>query len=385
MRSKLWIGMIPWVLALSGCPSDGDGSGESGNDDGFDCEVTEPVEFDPADERACTPSAGDYQPGTHANDDSWPACVTDDGAYHLIDTTPSSIARVEGYEGVMEALSADSPSADDFTAARTIYAIEEGLESRLVRREDLHYDPVPEADWDPGVDPDKQCTVEANVMRYAERCAGPARIAPIINEAFAAGQTEEGIAAIHKARIQAAMLWFLHISVYKEANTCLGKAKDCDSAWAYYTGGFDRSGGIGISGEIAALSEYAHNRIWDGIAARRCWRELYPLETYPTFDDVDAEGQTLYEDADAQLDDALWYGWARIVRDRLEHQGNSCGDANAANWEFLRIAGPHLSEEAERLDPSANAALAALWAADEPSAEDLQTAVATIDEIFGCG
>lgn len=379
-----WTLAVPLTLALLGCDSDGGESSEGGND-GEVCLVDDAVAFEPADESGCSPAMGDYQPLTNADGDGWPACVNDDGSYNLIDTTPSSIARVEDYEQVMELLSARSPSPDDFTAARTAYSREEGLESRLVRREDLFYPPIPESDWDPGVDADKQCTVEANVTRYADRCAGPARISPLLNEAFANGQTGEGEPAIAKAQIEASLLWFLHLSVYKEANTCLLKAKDCDSAWAYYTGGFDRSGGIGLAEEIRAVSDLAHQSIWDGFSAYRCWRELYDIETYPTVDDVDAEGQALLASADTQLGSALWYGWARLVRDRLEQQATVCSLDAEASWAFLRIAGPVLSEEAARIDAGTNASLEALWASEEvPPVEDLQAAVATIDALFGC-
>lgn len=384
--ARSWVHVIPLALVLAGC-SDDDGTGEDGGDDGSDrvCMVDESVEFTAHDESGCGPAMGDYQPTTNADGDGWPACVTDDGAYHLVDSTPSSIARVEAYEEAMELLAARTPTPDDFTAARAAIAREEGLESRLVRREDLHYPPVPEADWDPGVDADKQCTVTANIEKYPERCVGPGRILPVLNDAFAAGQSGEGSALVAKAQIEAALLWFLHLSVYKEANTCIGKAKDCDSSWAYYTGGFDRAGGLGISGEVRALSDLAHQRIWDGISAYRCWRELYPVETYPTLDDLDDEGRMFQASADAQLDAALWYGWSRIVRDRMEQLANVCDDDAEAAWAFLQIAGPVLSEEGARLDSGANASLDALWASTEvPSADDLRAAADTIDTLFPC-
>ncbi|MCH9686657.1 MAG: hypothetical protein K0V04_34815, partial [Deltaproteobacteria bacterium] len=192
--------MIPLVLALSACSDADNGSGDDGNsnDDGT-CEVDDPLTVEPLDSSDCMPTVTDYVPGSDA--DPFPACVTDDGEYHLVDTTPSSIARVEAYEQVMDLLSSSAPTADDFTAARTVYAMDEGLESRLGRREDLHYPPVPEADYDPGFDPDKQCSAASNVDKHPDRCAGPARIAPIINEAFAAGQTGDGEPLVHVARI----------------------------------------------------------------------------------------------------------------------------------------------------------------------------------------
>ncbi len=332
-------------------------------------------------EQDCVAQSTDYQPVTNPNADPYAPCVTDDGDYHLIADTPSSIARVEAYEEVM-AILRDDMTPDGFTRARAAYAVDEGLESRLVRREDLFYPPVPEADWDPGVDPDKQCTVQANVDRYPERCAGPARIAPIINDAFVGGQMGEGDALVHVARIEAAMLWFLHLSVYKEANTCLLKDKDCDSSWAYYTGGFDRMGGIGLSREVSSLSVLAHSRIWDGFSAVRCWRELYPIEDFPTIDDVDANGQALVNDAFDQLGTALWYGLSRIVRDRLEQLTMSCGTQAEAHWAFLQIVGPVLDEHAARVGATE---LGSLWSTEEPPEfEQIEAAIETLDDAFAC-
>lgn len=384
MRS--WTCVIPLAFVLTGCPGDDSASNEAGGSGSADTsggECTPETDIEAADESSCAPESTDYQPLTNAAGDGWPACVTDDGDYHMIADLPSSIARVQAFEDVMSQLGVDL-SPDGFTTARATYSVDEGLESRVVRREDLHYDPIPESDWDPGVDADKQCSVEANVERYPERCAGPARIGPIVNDAFAAGQTGEGVPEVHAARIEAALLWFMHLSVYKEANTCLIKDQDCDSSWAYYTGGGNRAGGIGLSEEIRGLTDMGHNRIWDGFSAVRCWRELYPIADYPTLDDVPAEGQTMLDMAYAQLDLALWYGWSRLVRDRIVRQSGACDLDFEANLAFLKIAGPVLSEQAERMDPAAAAPLAELWAADAPTAEQLEAAVSAIDAMFEC-
>ena len=187
-------------------------------------------------------------------------------------------------------------------------------------REDLHYDPIPMEDWDPMVEDDKQCTVEANVMNYADRCAGPAKISPIINDAFAAGQTGEGNPGVHAARINAAILWFYYLSTYKECQTCTNTPKDCDSCWAYYTGGNQRGGGIGLAGAVRPLSDETHQRVWDGFLAVRCWRDLYPGEMYETFEDVPPDGQALWERGHEQLDNALHRAFALVIRDKLENQ-----------------------------------------------------------------
>jgi len=373
------------VVATVGCGSDsgsGDGSDEGADDQGSDCIVTAEAQFEAADESACMPLATDFVPGSDA--DPYATCVSDDGEYHLIEGTPSSVARVEAYDEVV-ALLRGHPSADDFTAARTVYAVDEGLESRVLRREDLHYPAIPEADFDPDFEDDKQCSSPLNVAKHSDRCAGPANIAPIIDAAFVAGMTDQGEPEVHAARIEAAGLWFLFLSVYKEANTCADKAKDCDSSWAYYTGAANRAGGIGLSAATKALTELGHNRVFDGVTAVRCWRDLYPAEDYPSREDLDAAGEQLLSDALEQLDQSLWYAYARIVRDRLERQDAVCGVEAEANWAFLQVAGPVLDFEASARGSADATELAALWAGEQPTAEALEGGVEALDAVFGCG
>lgn len=376
------LGLIAFAAACtpgSEDPGDDTGTGDTGSmcvadGDALDVPAPSPT--------SCEAEATDYAPG---QEDAWPACVTDDREYHLVADTPSSIARVLAYIEIVDILS-DNPSPDDFTAARTIYGQDEGLESRVLRREDLRYPAIPESDWDPGVDADKQCTVLANIEKYPERCVGPAQIAPILDEAFAAGQSGEGDPVVHAARIEAALLWFLYVSVYKEANTCLtSAAKDCDSAWAYYTAGANREGGEGLAAEIRRLSPLANDSIWDGILAFRCIRDLYPEADYPTLEDVPAEGQDLLADAQTQLVTALDYGWVQIVRERLQAQPALCGAEAEANWASLQIAGPQLALAGEEADADAWAELAALWERETPpDASELERAIMQLDALFSC-
>ncbi len=375
------------MFALAACDDDGgvEGSeseteGETDDGDGMVYACGELLDEDAA--GACSPNALDYQPGA---EDGYPACVTDDGTYTLVSDTPSSIARVEAYADVMAQL-AGSPTTDDFTNARATYSEEEGLESRLQRREDLHFPAIPEDQWDPGVDGDKQCTVLSNVEAYPQRCAGPALIAPIMNDAFAAGQTGDGDPAVHTARIEAAGLWFLYLSVYKEANTCFtGAAKDCDSAWAYYTGGFDRGGGIGLAAAVRAVDSEAHEAIWDGFSAFRCIRDLNPADDTPEIGDLDMVGQELLCGAQSQLTTALDYGLAQVVRDRLAGQADLEGSAADANWAFLQILGPVLDRGADERDAPGYASVRALWdSSAPPSAGDIDGALTALDTVFGC-
>lgn len=375
------------VLGLApACNGDGDDGGddanmEEGGEEGGDCTPMPEATFQAVDESSCAAAATDFVPGSDS--DPYPACMVDDGAYHLVADTPSSIARVEAYETMMDLLG-DSPTPDDFVMARTEYALDEGLESRLVRREDLHYPEIPMSDFDPDFEDDKQCSAPSNVEKHPDRCAGPAKIAPIIDAAFVAGIEEDGAPEIQVAKIDAAVMWFFLLSSYKEANTCINTAKDCDSSWAYYTGGFDRNGGIGLSEEVSALSDMAHQRIFDGISAVRCWREAYPIEDYPTRDDLPEEGERLLSDALEQLDNALWYGYARVVRDRIEQHDSVCGIEAEASLAWLQIAGPVLDFEASERGAAEASTLAAFWNNDAPTAADLEGAVAAIDAIFPC-
>ena len=181
-----------------------------------------------------------------------------------------------------------------FTDARVIHSDANGLDSRVQRREDLHYPEVPAADGactDPGV-PDV----------HPDRCAGPARILPLLNDAFAGGSAGAD-PLVNAARIEAALLWFLYLSPYKESYTCTTTPADCDSAWAYYTGGEDRAGGMGLAAYVAALDAETHDRIWDGLLAVRCWKNL----DHETGTSTDA---TMRDAAREQLDRAALRGVA---------------------------------------------------------------------------
>lgn len=381
-RLGLRLGVLALVLGTWGCDDDpgGDGGDTDGETEGgMEYACGDLVSAD--DLAVCSPSPNDYQPGAV---DSYPECVTDDGSYSLVDGTPSSIARVEAFEEVLSLLAADT-SVDGFTAARAKYSEDEGLESRLQRREDLHFAAIPESDWDPGVDGDKQCTVPSNVAAYPERCAGPALIAPVMNEAFAAGQTGDGEPAVHVARIEAAGVWFLYLSVYKEANTCFtGKAKDCDSAWAYYTGGFDRAGGIGLAADIQGVSADAHAAIWDGFSAFRCIRDVYPADDTPSVADLDMDGQALLCSAQSQLTTALDFGLAQLVRSRLEAL-RDLEDADAvAAWAGLEILGPVLDRAGNDRDAASYGPLQSFWSGGLPAVEAIDTAIESLDAVFSC-
>lgn len=374
--------LVVSAALLSGCTDDGGGDTDTmettGSDSDTGGELCEQADIPCVDESACGPEATDYQPRTNASaDDMWPTCIADDGVYSLVASEPGSISRVEAFESIADLLWRNgTPTAADFTEARTIYVTPEGLESRLVRREDLHYPEIPMEDWDDQVDPDKQCTVEANVAKYPDRCAGPAKIAPLITENFVAGQDGTGDPDVIAARIEAAILWFYYLSTYKEANTCALKPKDCDSAWAYYTGGFQIDGGIGLAGYVSRLSENAHARIFDGVLAMRCYAEYAETMDATMWFDLGTE----------QLDQALHRGYAVLVRERmLQHLLNlRAGSGTEVSWAFLQVAGPVLDREAGERNSADATVLANFWSGTGSDEAEVQAAIDALDRVFPC-
>jgi hypothetical protein len=237
------------------------------------------------------------------------------------------------------------------------------------RREDLHVPAVPAADG--------ACTDPGVPELYPDRCVGPARILPILNQAFVDGTagTEPLVAA---ARIEAALLWFVYLSPYKEANTCTDTPADCDSAWAYYTGGEDRAAGLGLAAYLRGLDLETHDRIWDGLLAVRCWKNL-DNETGVSTD------LALRDRAIAQLDHALIRGVALIVRDRFDDlRAATTDEKRRADWEFVKILGGALDREAAARDPAAAEVLHVELGRSDPAVVDIDAAQGAIDLLFPC-
>lgn len=337
-----------------------------------DAEASPDADADDDGGNVCEPATTDYLPRVDGSaGDDWPACVSDDNAYHPIETTIGSIARVAAFEQIADLLwrRAGPPSPADFTNARVIYVDPNGLDSRVQRREDLHYPPVPAAEG--------ACTERGVPERFPERCAGPGRILPILNDAFVRG-TAGTDPLVQAARIEAALLWFLYLSPYKEAHTCTDTPRDCDSAWAYYTGGEDRSGGLGLAAYVRALDAETHDRVWDGLLAVRCWKNL----------DNEAGVSTdlaMRDRAIAQMDRAALRGVALIVRDRLDDLAAAAGDAERrAHAAFAGILGAVLDREATARDPVAAAVLRTELGRSDPATIDLEAAKEAIDALFPC-
>ncbi len=369
LRSQVALSIV-LVAACEGSTPGGDGGlpdGRAGGDAGVvsppDCDGLAPTPV----VRLCEPLASDYSPGA---DDAWPACISDDGEYHPIEPSISTIARVMAYEEIRALLFDPSrdPSAQDFLDARLIYQRDEGLDSRVVRRYDPHYAAPAGTD----------CALDGVPEAYPDYCVGPARIAPILLDGFAAGIAggDAMPPRAHAAQIEAALLWFLAVSTHKESLSCTSVAKDCDSSYAYYTGGEAARGGIGLAREVAAVDFGAHQRAWDGLLAVRCWRDLDPADT--------ATDLAARELARAQYDRAVSDGVAAILRDRLVRACVTGETELVYQWAFARTLGAFLDRAVRERDPAQADLLAAELAHEDPSEADVTVAVAALDAAFDC-
>lgn len=277
---------------------------------------------------ACLPLPGDYTPRIAMSEtDDWPPCISDVGAYARIEPTISTIARVEAFDaifapgGILAGADRD-PGATEFTDARALYDADEGLGSRVVRRSDEHAAaPTP-----------SDCRMGSVLAAAPDYCLGPSQLLPIVRAGFVAGQTgAEPPSRVHAARIDAALTFFLYLSPYKESLSCTSTARDCDSAWAYYTGGDEsRDGGLGLARLVRSLDREAHDRIWDALLAVRCWRDLDP-------DPIAGAELELRDRARAQLDRALDRGLALVLIDHLRRMDAASGDERRAHYEWLRV------------------------------------------------
>lgn len=322
---------------------------------------------------ACVPLASDYRPReptvNGSSLDSWPACISDDNTYHRIQESISTIARVAAFEDIAAWLWKPGrvPSAQDFVEARVLYAQDQGLDSRVQRREDIHYpEPLNGA----------KCSEAGIPEQYPERCVGPARLLPVLNEAFQKG-TSGNSPRVQAARIEAALLWFLYVSSLSEVTSCASKPQDCDSAWAYYTGGTERATPLGLARYMRALGPETHERAYDAVLAVRCWRNL-DNET------GSASNLGLRDQARAQLDRALLRGMALIVRQRFSELTCTSGEARAARMAFLQVLVPLLDRAArERGMAQAEVLMAQVQRASADEV-DVPAALAALDALSSC-
>ncbi len=350
------------LLPLGAC------GGSAGKGDGtpYMCVVRDPG--DVVDGGSCEALTTDY---AQCVDDSWAACASDSGEYSRIQESISTVARVQAFEEIATLLfdpKAD-PSAMDFLSARAKYQEDEGLDSRVVRRYDPHVD-VPE-----GTD----CSADGVPAMFPDYCVGPARLQPLILDALNAGYNDGNGASdprVQAARVEAGLLWFLYVSTYKEGLTCTTKAKDCDSAYAYYTGGETDRGGIGLAGRVRSVSAYAHDRAWDGLLALRCWRDLDSGEV--------AGDLTLRELARDQLDRAVLFGLATVVRDRIYQYDATTGSEQDYHRAFVQTLAPSLYREAQAQSAADAMAFEAEISKLADDTVDVPALLSILDRVFDC-
>jgi hypothetical protein len=376
MTARWWVVMPMLALASTtsmACGDDDaaqDGDEDAGHEEGdhghdaanTSCNPRPASALPPA--MGCGPRQDDYAP---CSDDGYPACVSDDGEYHRIQESISTIARVAAFEEIAELLfdPARDLAAADFLSARKLYQEDEGLDSRVVRRYDPYFE-VPD-----GTD----CTAEGVPEMYPDYCVGPAKLQPILLDAFDRGALDDAPRE-QAARIEGALLWFLFSSTNKESLSCTTAIADCDSAYAYYTGGEAARGGLGLGRYVEAVDRYAHDRIWDGLLAVRCWRDLDDGATAQDFE--------LRDRARAQVFSALVDGLAAVVRDRLEQLAASSGDEQRYHFAFVTTLGPALVPETTARSKAQGDALAAELAKTEPADVDTEAATDALDAVYEC-
>ena len=315
------------------------------------------------DEPVCEADAS-YYPG-----EQWEACISDDGEYHPIQPDNiSTIPRVASYEAIGDLLwrMAGDPTVDNFIDAQVEYGLDEGLGSRVIRRYDSRIE-KPEG---------ANCRDENAGEMWPEYCVGPGQILPVLNAAFDAGSAGTD-PRMNARRVQAALVWFLHVSAFKEANTCSGAAKDCDSSWGYYSGGAYtlEDMALGFGGLVQSIDPAAHEAVMQAEFAVRCWRDLDDAET--------AEDEALHQQALTQLEAALDRALAVVLIDGLTNYAAG-GEAAAEWWAFLEILGPTVDIGARKRDAAVADSLAAYFASDAPSAEETNAAISNIEMLFPC-
>lgn len=322
---------------------------------------------------SCQPASTDYRPrepeANTAATDTWAACISDDNAYHPIDPNISTVARVAAFEEIATLLWRDGkvPSKEDFISAFDKYTQPEGLSSRVQRREDYHYPAAPGG---------ALCRNAGVPETAPDRCVGPAKLLPVLQDAFTLGGRGEA-PRLHAARIEAALLWFFYISAYSEVNTCTTTPKDCDSAWAYYTGGTERCAPKGLARYVQEVAPQAHERAYDATLAVRCWRNL-DNETSAAAN-TDLRNQAL-----AQLDRATLRGVARILRERFLQLSQGTPEERQARLAFIQTLAPLLDREA-RVRNAAQADVLKAQSSKATAGEvDTAAAAAALEALFSC-
>jgi len=311
----------------------------------------------------CAPAPDDWAPANGAYD----PCISDDGRYVPIEPTISTVGRVRAFEDIAALLF--DPAADatpaGFSEARRIYQEDEGLDSRVVRRYDPHF----------AVPTGTDCTMAGVPEAFPDFCVGPAQLQPSALAALNAGIAGDS-PRLNAGRLEGTLLWFLYVSTYKESVTCTTRPRDCDSSWAYYTGGEGARCGVGLSRYVAEADPHAHDRAWDGALALRCWRDLDPGEV--------ASDLALGDRARAQYDRATLHGVAAIVRGHLERAAATTGDEQAYHWGAATTLGRALDREMTQSSPSDADVLSVEIGRETATEADIDRAIGAINAVFTC-
>lgn len=321
----------------------------------------------------CSCSNDDYAPRYNASkNDTWPTCVSDSGTFKLIGASaPAAAARTAAFDTMATKLwrKGTAPTSADFTSARDDYSVMEGIGSRVARRQDVHY---PELSG-----PDKFACTDATVAAAnPDRCAGPAKLKPIVDDAFA-----QGIAGtkpiVQSARLEAALLWFFYLSIGSEVWTCsFDDIEDCDAAWGYFNGAHDRGQPAGFAAYVKTLHQETYERGFDAILAERCWRDLD--QAMPSL------CSDFYKRAETQVDKAMTRGMALILRDRITKLPTLTGENQEAALAFINIIGGLMDRAARAIDVSKADALKAQTSATTAGAVNVTAAQSAIDALFAC-
>lgn len=370
-------GLVLGVLVLSMCAqvgcesadpaaSPGASAGPSGGATAALCDRDGAAPLPPP-SSACIADASFYTPRDPSSAGKrYPSCISDDNAYHPFQADVPSNARLSAIEQIKALLAVDggrAPSPADFEQARLAYTQPEGVDSRVQRREDIHYPEAPKLCRD--MTPDE-------IAAHRDRCVGAGKIIPILNDAFDKGT--KGIEpSVQAARIEAALIWFMYVSYYKEGLGCGAELNQCDSTSAYWAGQQDRSaaptGGLGRY--VKPLSEEAYQRGWDAVLAMRCWRDV----DNPS---GEAQDKALEARVAAQLDPAGDHALALIVRHRL--QSVSCAPAFAS----VKVLGGVLDRAATARDAVQASVLREELAKADAAQVDVARAIAAIEAMFPC-
>lgn len=354
---------------LSACPAPlptGADGGLDGGTTGAGFCPTRPAYTE--DVASCQAAMDDYRPRVAMSaNDTWPACISDANTFTPVNPSISSVARVAAFEQIADALWRGQrvPGPQDFVDARVQYALDQGLDSRVQRREDVHYPAAPMA-----------CSTAGIPAQYPDRCVGPSKLLPMLNDAFTKGAMGEQ-PQVNAARIEAALTWFLYVSALSEVMSCTTRAQDCDSCWAYYSGGTARDMPLGLAKAIAGFAPETHQRAYDATLAVRCWRNL-DNETGT------ATNLALRDRALAQLDKAMLRGVAVVLRQRVAELACTSGETREARLAFAKVLAPLFDRALRERSASAADVVATQLAKSDASQVDVAAVTSALDTAFPC-